>query len=179
MIKTPKKMTSSYDIRLDQEERVIKGRIKRISGFAEWANTVPWILGLIPVIVIGLYHTATTYYPVRRTRKKATGLYQEILEVVDVMPQRNAALMSTKFHEMRSEVELIVQKLRTFYVLRPLVKETKQLAAIFKLAEDITFKRAYPDYERSLTKEEEDKIKKLYKGWEDDWKDEKMSVYND
>ena len=150
-----------------------------IKEVAKLPVLVGWALGLILLTTIGLLYTILFYIPVLLARKTTRPKVQKILDNINQIPQRTAMEILLHTEQIRKKLDHAVEVGSGYFVFMPIIYEMRIGAKDLKEAEDALFKKAYPDFDREVSSSDKNQSKEIFRDWEEDWKDEKMDVYND
>lgn len=174
------KMTITYENKVNSINRDLRVVAFNFNNLVNLVSKLPWLIALFFLLVFGSLYTLFAYVPTYSMRKSVAKLANHLKSkgVADIS-QREAMERHTQSEDLRLRIESIVSRGGGFFIIKPIITELQRAGVQFKIMEDILFKAAYPDYEKPLTKDEENQLKGLYKGWTEDWADEKMDVYND
>lgn len=178
------KMTITYNHKIiNPFEEVIVYITNGVFSLFRQVSRLPliigWVLGLALLITIGTIFTIVFYLPLLLSRRQIKSEMKSIINGIDQLDQRSAM----ELHSLIEECRIFFDKTdiggRGFYVFLPLTHEIRKTSNHFKQAELALFKKAYPDFEKPLTSQEEQELISTFKGWKEDWADEKMNIYND
>jgi len=137
-----------------------------------------WTLGLVLLMTIGLIFTILFYVPVLVARKQTQSVIKNLLKDIKSLDERSAMKLHLEIEEVRIRLDMVVNKGDSFFIFLPIIHEFKKTADFYRNAEVELFKAAYPNYEKQLTADQESEVKEIFQGWQEDWADEKMDVYN-
>lgn len=155
-------------LQLGRPDYIVDFAIEVGRKFISLINKLPWIIALVILVPLGLLYVGAAILPLRHTRKKAVNACTDINQFIDKINERDAMELLIDIEDVRKLCDYIVVNGSRFFVLAPVVNECRLIADAHRETEKILFKKAYPDYERPLTPEEEQEIIKAFAPWKDE-----------
>lgn len=168
-------MTITYNQKLEffHHELNVVRTLSRI------VSRLPWIFGFVFLFFAGLLYTGTAYLPTLLMRKSIGRLARRAKSGAFAFGEREAMWNHSEIETIRKRLELAIGEGQHFFVIKPIVTEMERALAHFKTFEEVLYPMAYPEKKKVLTSTEAKELGKLFSEWDEDWRDEKMDVYND
>lgn len=158
---------NKLDVLNEIQLRIIEAANRVGRGMAK----LPWLLALIPLLIVGLAMTSVLYFPLVLARRKVMKLTRAVLEEVDNMGEREAMLIHAGVEEMRRRFDDIKKGPGgpdKFFVFRPLVNEMEKTARQYQAAEEALLRKAYPNFDKPLTPQQTQTLIQAFKVWRDE-----------
>ena len=144
---------------------VVENTISRIVSAVRF---VPWIAGLLILITIGFLIAILlkpfTYY----ARRKIGKIVDKIINEVDSLSVRDAMEYHSEVEAFRDKLEDDIKDTFGYFVFKPVENDLRKIINSSCNLENKLFHKAYPDYDKPLTAEQNKHLSKVFESWKEE-----------